>query len=69
MFLYYLQLIPSTIAVLPTPGSPIKTGLFLVLLERILIVLLISSSLPITGSNLCFLASSTKFVPYFASAS
>ena len=26
---------PSTIAVLPTPGSPISTGLFLVLRERI----------------------------------
>ena len=26
---------PSTIAVLPTPGSPIKQGLFFVLLERI----------------------------------
>ena len=60
---------PSTIAVLPTPGSPINTGLFLVLLERILTALLISSSLPITGSNLCFLANSTKFVPYFAKAS
>ena len=60
---------PSTIAVLPTPGSPIRTGLFFVLLERILIVLLISSSLPITGSNLCFLARSVKLVPYFASAS
>ena len=60
---------PSTIAVLPTPGSPIRTGLFFVLLDNILIVLLISSSLPITGSSLCFLARSVKFVPYFASAS
>jgi len=60
---------PSTIAVLPTPGSPIKTGLFLVLLDKILIILLISSSLPITGSNLCFLAKSTKLVPNLASAS
>ena len=60
---------PSTIAVLPTPGSPIKTGLFLVLLDNILITRLISSSLPITGSSLFFLANSTKFVPYFASAS
>ena len=25
---------PSKIAVLPTPGSPIKTGLFLVLLDK-----------------------------------
>ena len=43
---------PSTIAVLPTPGSPINTGLFLVLRLKIRIVLRISSSLPITGSIL-----------------
>jgi hypothetical protein len=42
---------PSIIAVLPTPGSPIKTGLFLVRLDKTCIVLLISSSLPITGSS------------------
>ena len=60
---------PSAIAVLPTPGSPIKHGLFFVFLERILITFLISSSLPITGSNFCFLASSTKSVPYFFKAS
>ena len=60
---------PSTIAVLPTPGSPIKTGLFLVLLESILTVLLISSSLPITGSNLWLLTNSFKLVPYLAKAS
>ena len=41
---------PSTIAVLPTPGSPISTGLFLVLRLKIRIELRISSSLPITGS-------------------
>ena len=33
---------PSTIAVLPTPGSPIRHGLFLVLLERICTSLRIS---------------------------
>ena len=43
---------PSTIAVLPTPGSPISTGLFLVLRLRIWIVRRISSSRPITGSIL-----------------
>ena len=43
---------PSTIAVLPTPGSPINTGLFLLLRDNILIIFLISSSLPITGSTL-----------------
>ena len=57
---------PSTIAVLPTPGSPISIGLFLVFLERILTALLISSSLPITGSNLCC---SIKLVPYLSKAS
>jgi ATP-dependent Clp protease ATP-binding subunit ClpB len=35
---------PSTIAVLPTPGSPINTGLFLRLLDKTWITRLISSS-------------------------
>ena len=35
----------------PTPGSPMSTGLFLVLLLSICIALLISSSLPMTGSS------------------
>ena len=30
-----LRTYPSEIAVFPTPGSPISTGLFFVLLERI----------------------------------
>ena len=60
---------PSIMAVLPTPGSPINTGLFFVFLERICMVLLISSSLPITGSNLPLLASSVKSLPYFFNAS
>ena len=42
---------PSTIAVFPVPGSPIRTGLFLRRLERVWIVRRISSSRPITGSN------------------
>ena len=54
-------------AVLPTPGSPINTGLFLVLLDNILIQCLISSSLPITGSIFPFLAASVKSLPYFSS--
>jgi hypothetical protein len=33
--LIILWAIPSAIAVLPTPGSPIKIGLFFVLLVRI----------------------------------
>jgi hypothetical protein len=43
---------PSAIAVLPTPGSPISTGLFLVRRARIWMVRRISSSRPITGSSL-----------------
>ncbi len=42
---------PSTIAVLPTPGSPIKTGLFLVRRERTCMTRSISLSRPITGSS------------------
>ena len=47
---------PSTTVVFPTPGSPIKTGLFLVLRDRIRMTLRISSSRPITGSILPSLA-------------
>ena len=60
---------PSAIAVLPTPGSPIKTGLFLVLRESMRMTLRISSSRPITGSSLCFFAAAVRSVPYFSSAS
>src|SRR5664279_454332 len=42
---------PSTIAVLPTPGSPISTGLFLVRRESTWMTRRISSSRPITGSS------------------
>ena len=58
---------PSMIAVLPTPGSPINTGLFFVFLERILMILRISSSRPITGSIFPSLASATMSLPYFSS--
>ena len=54
---------PSTTAVLPTPGSPIRTGLFFVLRDKIRIALLISESLPITGSSFPSLASSTRSLP------
>jgi hypothetical protein len=60
---------PSTIAVFPTPGSPIKQGLFLVFLESILTTLLISSSLPITGSSLFVEASLVRSLPYLFKAS
>ena len=60
---------PSTIAVLPTPGSPISTGLFLVLRDRIWMTRRISASRPITGSSRPLAASATRSRPYFASAS
>ena len=60
---------PSEIAVFPTPGSPIRTGLFFVLLERIWMHLRISSSLPITGSSFPAFAMAVKSFPYFSSAS
>ena len=41
---------PSAIAVLPTPGSPIRTGLFLVRRLKICITRWISVSRPMTGS-------------------
>ena len=41
---------PSTMAVLPTPGSPMSAGLFLFLRLRICISAPISASRPITGS-------------------
>ena len=59
---------PSTMAVFPTPGSPIRTGLFLVFLERIRITLRISESRPMTGSNFPAFACSTKSMPYFFKA-
>ena len=58
---------PSAIAVLPTPGSPIKQGLFLVLLDNICITLSISSFLPITGSSFPSLAFWVKSIPYWFS--
>mmetsp|Transcript_19243 Transcript_19243/g.48695 ORF Transcript_19243/g.48695 Transcript_19243/m.48695 type:complete len:208 (-) Transcript_19243:629-1252(-) len=60
---------PSAMAVLPTPGSPISTGLFLVRRESIWIVRRISSSRPMTGSSFPLAASSVRSLPYFASAS
>ncbi len=54
---------PSTMAVLPTPGSPISTGLFLVRRERISITRRISSSRPITGSSLPSAASLVRSRP------
>ena len=60
---------PSTIAVLPTPGSPISTGLFFVRRESTWITRRISSSRPITGSSLPVDASFVRSRPYRSSAS
>src|SRR5271154_5830462 len=54
---------PSTMAVLPTPGSPISTGLFLVRRESTWITRRISSSRPITGSSLPSSAISVRARP------
>ena len=62
-----LQAIPSTMAVLPTPGSPSKMGLFFFLLDKIWSILLISSSLPMIGSSLPFSASSFRLTANFLS--
>ena len=59
---------PSTIAVLPTPGSPIRTGLFLVRRERTWMTRRISSSRPMTGSSLPCSAASVRSRPNFSSA-
>ena len=58
-----LRASPSAIAVLPTPGSPIRQGLFLVRLERIWITLSISFWRPITGSILPSFASFVRSLP------
>ena len=59
---------PSTTAVLPTPGSPISTGLFLVRRDRIWMTRRISWSRPITGSSLPSFAAAVKSVEYFSKA-
>ena len=59
---------PSTIAVLPTPGSPISTGLFFLLRESTWITRRISSSRPITGSSSPCSAASVRSVPNRSSA-
>ncbi|EEY63423.1 uncharacterized protein PITG_15151 [Phytophthora infestans T30-4] len=56
---------PSATAVLPTPGSPIRIGLFLVRRDRICVARRIESSRPITGSRFPALATSVRSRPYF----
>ncbi len=59
---------PSTMAVLPTPGSPMSTGLFLVRRESTCMTRRISSSRPMTGSSLPCSAASVRSRPYFSRA-
>ncbi len=59
---------PSTIAVLPTPGSPIRTGLFLVRRESTWMTRRISASRPMTGSTLPSRARAVRSTLYFSSA-
>ena len=54
---------PSTIAVFPTPASPIRTGLFLVLRQRICTTRSISFLRPMTGSISPLRASSVRSRP------
>ena len=59
---------PCAIAVFPTPGSPIKHGLFLLRRFKIWIILWISLSLPITISNWPFFAFWVRLVPNVSKA-
>ena len=60
---------PSTTAVLPTPGSPIRTGLFLVRRDSTWTTRRISASRPITGSRRPSSAAWVRSTEYFSSAS
>ena len=55
---------PSTTAVLPTPGSPIRHGLFLVRRLRIWMIRSISLSLPMTGSSFASFANAVRSLLY-----
>ena len=57
---------PSTMAVLPTPGSPIRTGLFFVRRDNTCMTRRISLSRPITGSIFPRLARRVRSRPYFS---
>ena len=58
---------PSTKAVLPTPGSPIISGLFLVRRPKIVITRAISLLRPMTGSSFSWRASSVISRPTLSS--
>mmetsp|Transcript_13374 Transcript_13374/g.40445 ORF Transcript_13374/g.40445 Transcript_13374/m.40445 type:complete len:227 (-) Transcript_13374:1572-2252(-) len=55
---------PSATAVLPTPGSPMRQGLFFVRRPRIWVTRSISAFRPTTGSSLPSLALVVRLVPY-----
>ena len=55
---------PSTMAVLPTPGSPKRIGLFLVRRDRIWTMRSTSASRPISGSKEPSAASAVRSRPY-----
>ncbi len=55
--------IPSTMAVLPTPGSPMRSGLFVRRLPRTSIASSTSRSRPTSGSSFPAAASSVRFRP------
>mmetsp|Transcript_56360 Transcript_56360/g.142555 ORF Transcript_56360/g.142555 Transcript_56360/m.142555 type:complete len:228 (+) Transcript_56360:1829-2512(+) len=59
---------PSAIAVLPTPGSPMSTGLFFCLLARIWIARSISSLRPTRGSISPAAAAAVRSLPNSSSA-
>ena len=54
---------PSAMAVLPTPGSPIRAGLFFVRRDRIWMTRSISFSRPMTGSSFPARAASVRLIP------
>ncbi len=60
---------PSTTAVLPTPASPVRIGLFCRRRMRMSMIWRISSSRPLTGSIFPCLARSVRSVANFLSAS
>ena len=60
---------PATIVVLPTPGSPMSTGLFFVRRDRICMTRSISGSRPMTGSSLPSRADWVRFWPNWSSTS
>ena len=56
---------PSTTAVFPTPGSPMRQGLFFCLRQSIPITRSVSFSRPMVGSSLPAAAAAVRSRPYF----